>query len=148
MRFHSFLAVAVMLTATAARADTYHYHYTFQNQTSTFGFTYDSPQLITTDETVTPLTCELYAPCSTVSIDPTESQIVFNNTSGGNLTINSLPADFFMVGQHTSSSYGTSTISISDLPSAVTPEPSGFALVTTGLLAMAGIVRRRLSSAS
>ena len=146
MRFPYVLAVTVMLAAGhVARADTYHYDYTYQNQTSTFGFTYDSQHLITTDETVTPLTCQLYAPCSTISIDPTESEIVFNNTSGGTLTINNLPAGFFMVGQHTDVSYGTSTLSISDLPSAVTPEPSGLALVSTGLLAVASIVRRRLS---
>ena len=149
MRFHCFLAVAVMATTgAAARADTYFYDYTYQNQTSTFGFTYQSPQLITTDETVKPLTCELYAPCSTVSIDPTESQIVFNNSSGGTLTINDLPPGFFTVGQHTSSSFGTSTISISDLPSAVTPEPSGFALAGTGLVALAGIARRRFLNVS
>ncbi len=146
MRLPYVLGFTVMLaTATVARADTYVYDYTYQNQTSTFGFTYDSKHLIATDETVTPLTCQLYTQCSTVSIDPTESEIVFNNASGGTLTINGLPSGFFTVGQHTSVSYGTSTISISDIPAAVTPEPSGLALISTGLLTMAGIVRRRLS---
>ncbi len=146
MRFPYALAVTVMLASgIVARADTYHYDYTYQNQTSTFGFTYDSQHLITTEETVTPLTCQLYTTCSTISIDPTGSEIVFNNSSGGALTINNLPSGFFTVGQHTDVSYGTSTISISDVPSAVTPEPSGLAMVSTGLLTVAGIVRRRLS---
>ncbi len=146
MRFTHLLAFAAALsTGAVARADTFHYDYTYQNQTSTFGFTYDSPNLITTDETVTPSTCQLYTTCASVSIDPTESEIIFNNSFGGTLTLNNLPANFFTLGQHVYTSTGTNTISITDVPAAVTPEPSALLLVSTGLLSVAVSLRRRVA---
>jgi hypothetical protein len=61
----------------------------------------------------------------------------------GTLSLSSFPANFFTVGTHTSNE---GTLTITDVPSvAETPEPSSLAFLGTGVLRVAGMIRRRLT---
>jgi hypothetical protein len=137
-----FSVAAVLAASTfAARADTFSYDFSF----APFGdaFTYNSPVLIDSYSTFTPTTCirSGASPCTSVDFDPVLGRIQINSLQGDS-QFSLLPPSFFTVGTHTDQGR---VLTITDNPSAVTPEPSSFLLLSTGLLGIVCTLRRRLS---
>ncbi len=145
MRLRLLVAVATLSSFAVARADSYSYD--FSDTADNWQFTYTSQTLITESAYQTPDTC-------TIVGEPRSCDFKFyfangpypNSIEVEYFYIGFIPQhfydvgpDFFTVGTHTT---GTTTLSISRVPSP-TPEPSGLALLGTGVAGLIGLARRR-----
>ena len=166
MRLRWLVAAAALLSASlAARADTYNYSFTetqFGNTGNTTAVSFDEPAILTSptrilaadfvsssttypdsvsDVVIYPLYAEdcTGPPDSCVEVDFSGNDSAAAFFPGTNLT---------SVGVYTYNANGeTATLTITDLsvPTSVTPEPSSIALLSTGLLGIAGVVRKRFA---
>jgi hypothetical protein len=143
MRSTGSLLTALVLAAStlATHADTFTYD--FSALSSPDAFTYVSPVLITTETIFTPLTCVIQEiqDCSKVDINPTVEEITISNTAG-RFNEYLLPPSFIMLGTQSISDV-TLTVTDNPDPTDLAPEPSSIALLGTGMLSLAGVVRRR-----
>jgi PEP-CTERM motif len=147
MRFLSWLgclagAAAIAVAAPQAHADSFTYDFSnFVPGIGAYSFTYDSPSLITTDESgLTPLSCSaLGTSCDSVSILPVSGEIIMTGRNG--LQVFGLPPSFFQVG---SNNWNLSSMTITENAGVSSvPEPSSLALLGTGVLSAAEMMRRR-----
>ncbi len=143
------VAVIVAVMVPSAHADTFTYQFTSEapDFPGNYTFTYTSPTLITSDESgLLPSSCSaLGVPCSSVSILAATGEIQIEGDNG--LTVPGLPASFFNVGTNV---FGYSSITITDNTGDINctspvPEPSTVALLGSGLLGVAGLLRRRIA---
>jgi hypothetical protein len=140
-----FTAVAILAaSAIPACADTFTYD--FSDTLFSTSFTYTSPVLISTLTTVVPTMCSIGdSACTTVEFDPADLYLQINSVPGGEHNYSAYSGfDLFNVGVH---DYGRITMIVIDNPAAVTPEPSTFVLLGTGLLGAIGACRRRFFQA-
>jgi hypothetical protein len=147
MRFLSWLgclagAAAIAVAAPQAHADSFTYDFLeVVPGIGTYSFTYDSPSLITTDESgLTPLNCvERGTSCDSVSILPVSGEIIM--TGLNDLQVFGLPPSFFQAG---SNNWNISSMTITEnTDTSPVPEPSSLALLGTGVLGVAETIRRR-----
>ncbi len=130
-----------------AHADTFTYTFSYAYPIPpgvVANFTYQTADLIATDTTFNPSSCSLNnASCNYVRIAPELGLInISSNGSLAGLTIQGLPAYDFTVGDHPIN-FGEFDIAqtVGQTP---VPEPCGLALLGTGVVGIAGVVRRRL----
>jgi hypothetical protein len=134
-------AAALAAVSPQARADSYRYDYSFYDPgIGYYNFVYDSPTLITTDESfLTPSSCTaLGASCNQVGILAASGEVEIYGTNS--LSVPGLPSSFFELGSNT---YDFSSITITqDTDTSPVPEPSTLALLATGLLGVAATMRK------
>jgi hypothetical protein len=158
-RLFAVLALSILAASSlAAHADTYEYDF---SAPSFFGspavsLSFDEAALLTSDTTITAANFLTMTggPVSSFEINPTSGDCV--GFSGGSSCININFSGGSILGVEASDAadttgtfdYSLGTLTITDLtPSAATPEPSSIALLGTGVLGLAGVVRRRLLAA-
>jgi PEP-CTERM motif len=140
---HVLLAtLAILLASTlAAQADTFSYDFNdLGDPLGPVAFTYTSPVLISTLTDVIPTTCIVFGEaCTDVLFDPATTNL---QVHGPNVSSGYFGFDLFSVGVHDFD--GFSMIITDNV--AATPEPSTFVLLGTGILGLAGAVRRKRSA--
>jgi hypothetical protein len=155
MRIQCFLAVAALLmsASVAARADDI-YTVTITGEGSTFdgSYSFDESSILTTETTipVADLAVLSGAALDDITIDPTSpvcpvytigtasSCVELDYAGDHGLTV-FFPEDLTSPGTYTGAPMSVSIESTTS----VTPEPSSIALLGTGLLCFAGVLRRR-----
>lgn len=149
------LALTLLLASTLlARADSFTYSLKFL----TDSFTYTGPALLTlgnwdgSNAVLSATTTCRYVlfnavPCNQIALLDANNSIYINFFQDGVFvgSDNGLPLSWNTVGTH-KNSFASLTITqvASPAPVAVTPEPSTFALLGTGLLGVGGVLKRRL----
>ena len=148
---------AIFALPAFARADTYLYDITLEYRAQA---TFETTSLITTQTSITSfISCTTggdggpLEPCNGVTVTPNfaynssqmyeEADIEFYENSAntfGDPIIASV--DFSTVGDHQFNAIDN--ITITDLSTSATPEPSSFILLGTGALSVAGAIRRRV----
>ena len=161
MRIHSLVGAAALLSASLAHADIV---YSFQGSNAAgnnaIDFSFTEPSLLTTTTTIQAadldVTVEPSATCSVSSFTITgpdsssvELTISLSGTgagydclSDGTNVLGPLNAD----GVYSNGAPIPQIVTITGSPAlSTTPEPSSFALLGTGLLGVAGVVRKRFA---
>jgi hypothetical protein len=144
MRALPILAVLCFaVSVQTACADTF--HYVFQDPADSIAFTLNSGSLISSGRVINTTTCSAGAvSCVSAEISPGANGFVsvFADFTG-EISVGSFhvtnDATFFTLGSH---SFDGATLDITQV--GATPEPSGIALLGTGLVGLVGMVRRRI----
>ena len=158
MRLNLFVTAAAVLAASlVARADTYQYQFVADASDGPFAGTvvFDEPSILSSNTTIdsSSFVSSTNSNITSLFLDPTGSTCP-NGDRGGVSCLeeyitngsgfNGYNPSFTMVGQHVSVG-GGETLTITDTTPATVPEPSGFALLGTGVLGVAGMVRKRFA---
>jgi hypothetical protein len=158
MRIQYFLAVAALLlsASVAARADDI-YTVTITNEGSAFdgSYSFDESSILTSETTIpaADLTVLSGTALDSITIDPaspacpiftyaTDSSCVQLAYPSNNGLTAWFTEDLTSPGTYTAAT-APMTVSIEPSTTSVTPEPSSIALLGTGLLGFAGVLRRR-----
>ena len=148
-------AAAVLFAAmiVTAHADTFSYAFSEASFLGTDAFTYTSPTQILTTTTFTPDTCSVFGgACSYVSFTfggvPYPAVLEIGSAVAGYEGFQFFPVSFFTtIGTNTqdvSANGPYYTMTVTDIPgTTVTPEPSTFIFLGTGILGLAGVARRK-----
>ena len=146
------LAAALAFTTLAAHAGTYQYTVVINNAYITGTATFTSPTFITTETTVTATGTTSVGPVATVQVFPygdctSYSTCYYIYAANGAST--ALAFNYKINGAGTyNDTFGAGYLTITDLPSAATPEPSSLMLLGTGLAGLSGLWSRRRRSGS
>jgi hypothetical protein len=148
-------SVLALVCPIASQADTFQYQF-IGNPIISYNadFTFDSTSLITADTTVTPLSCTLTdsgsnGTCSSILVQPeswgSDFTLATSISSPWGLLAIQLDTGYNLdqLGTQTN---GYDTLIVTQQSWApATPEPSSLALLGTGILAFAGIARKRFA---
>ncbi len=162
MRLRWLVAAAALLSASlAARADTYNYSFTDTQFGNTTAVSFDEPAILTSPTEIPgadfvsssttfpgPIFSVLIVPLFAEDCTGPPDSCIEVNSSGPGADAFFPDTNLTSVGVYTFNANGeTATLTITDLsvPTSVTPEPSSFLLLSTGLLGIAGAGRKRFA---
>lgn len=137
-------ALCLSLAPVVAHASVYSWDLQFPFSNVSFtGTSYSLPTPATPAD-ITTTSCNYYGPCDRVATSYNSGWSTFNfyaaNSPTGTLNVGINPAGYFTLGTHTEFA-GVLTIT----QIAATPEPSAVLMLGTGVLGLAGALRKRFA---